>query len=232
MKWRISKNRPGNGRLKWLFFISMVNVLIVSEPQEIFGQRSWTLNISIGDAWCFNMPLVIEQYGFEKIKLTARYKTESFKLPVYYSWKIGTAVENAGWELELTHLKIILTNKPPEIQEFRVSHGYNYLTINRSMDLDLLILRYGAGIIISHPESTVRNMAYDTGQGFLKRGYHISGVGLQIAAEKRFTIYKDLFFGMEIKAAAAIARVGIAEGHALVPQAGFHGLLGLGYTFN
>ena len=74
-------------------------------------------------------------------------------------------------------------------------------------------------------------MEYDTHQGLFNGGYHFSGPGLQVTAEKRFRILKGLFFSLEAKATAAIAKVGIAEGHALVPQAGFHGLFGLGYEF-
>jgi hypothetical protein len=232
MKKRICKSNFSNPGMKRLLFISLVIVCLSYEPQNVLGQRSWTFNISLGDAYCFKMPLVIEQEGYEKIKLTAHYRTESFKLPVYYSWKIGTARDQRGWELELTHLKIILKNNPPEVQEFRVSHGYNYLTINRIWDFDFMLLRLGIGTIVAHPESTVRNMSFDTNQGFLNRGYHFSGGGLQIAAEKRFTIFKGFFFSLEVKAAAAIAKVGVAEGHAIVPQAGFHGLFGFGYTFN
>ncbi len=177
------------------------------------------------------MPLVLEQEGYEKIELTAHYRTEAFQLPVYYSWKIGTSKNRKGWEMELTHLKLYLTNNTPEIQYFSVSHGYNYLTINRIWMTDPVILRLGAGVIVSHPESIVRNMEYDTHQGLFNRGYHFSGPGFQVTAEKRFRIIKGLFFSLEAKATAAIANVGIAEGHAIVPQAGFHGLFGLGYKF-
>ncbi len=228
---RINKNKCGKPVLKTMFFIASAIILLLFEAQDILGQRSWSFNISLGDAYCFKMPLVIEQEGYEEIKLTAHYKTESFKLPVYYSWKIETARDQKGWELELTHLKIILSNNPSEVQEFRVSHGYNYLTVNRIWDLDFLIFRIGIGTIVAHPESTVRNMSFDTHQGFLNRGYHFSGLGMQIAAEKRITIYKGFFLSLEVKAAAAWAKVGIAGGNAIVPQAGFHGLFGIGYTF-
>jgi hypothetical protein len=217
--------------MKHLFLVSTVILFLFAGAHDVHCQRSWTLDAFLGDAWCLNMPLVIYQEGFEKIKFTADYRTESFKLPVYYSWKIGTSKEQKGWELELVHLKIFLTNNPPEVQYFAISHGFNYLIINRIWDLDYMILRFGAGIIITHPESTIRNLIYDTNQGILKKGYHISGPGLQIAIEKRFPIIKGFFFSLEAKAAAAIARVGIAEGHAVVPQAGFHGLFGFGYTF-
>lgn len=186
----------------------------------------------MGAAYCFKMPLLIEQEGYEKIKFTAHYRTESFKLPFYYSCKIGTIKDRKGWELELVHLKIFLTDNPPEVQYFSISHGFNYLTINRVWETDPVILRFGAGLIISHPESEVRNMIYDINQGLFNRGYYVSGPGLQIGAEKRIPIFKGLSFSLEVKAAASVIKVGIAGGHAIVPQAGLHCLLGVGYTFN
>jgi hypothetical protein len=231
MKKSAGKNNLYNMKMKRLLLISLIAICIICQPQALLGQRSWTFNYSLGEAYNLNMPLVIEQQGFEKLKFTAHYNTHAFKMPLYYSLKLGTSRERKGWELELTHNKIFLTNNPPEVQFFRITHGYNYLTINRIWDKDFLILRIGAGMIIAHPENSVRNMSYDTSLGFLNRGYHLSGAGLQLAAEKRFHLFKGLFFSLEVKAAAAIARVGVAEGHAVVPQAGVHGLFGLGYTF-
>ena len=231
MQKRINKRDSSIPELKRLFFILIVLICLFFKPHNVIGQRSWTFNFSLGDAYCFKMPLVISQQGYEKIKLTAHYRTESFQLPFYYSRKIGTAKDLKGWELELTHLKLYLVNNPPEVQYFSISHGYNYFTVNRIWDLDLMILRLGTGVIISHPESTVRNLNYDTHQGLFNRGYHISGPGLQITAEKRIVIVRGFFFSIEIKATAAIAKAGIAEGNAIVPQAGLHGLFGIGYTF-
>jgi hypothetical protein len=231
VSWKCKRNL-NKCEMKKLLFFSIVILCLFLENQYVSGQRSWTVNMFMGDAYCFNMPLVIEQEGYEKIELTAHYRTESFKLPVYYSWKVGTAKDRKGWELELTHLKIILTNNPPEVEQFEISHGYNYLTVNRIWNLDLMILRFGLGTIISHPESVVRTLMYNNHQGLLNRGYHISGPGMQIAAEKRIPVFGGFFCSLEIKATAAIAKVGIAEGHAIVPQSGFHGLFGFGYTFD
>jgi len=200
--------------------------------KQVFAQRSYTFELFLGDAYCFKMPLVIKQEGYEDIELTAHYRTESFQIPTYYSWKIGMAKDQRGWELELTHLKITLTNNPPEVQHFEISHGYNYLTINRLWELEHIILRFGGGVIVSHPENRVRGLKYNDKQGFLNKGYHLSGPGLQISVEKRIPIFRGFFFSLEVKAAAAIAKVGVAQGHAIVPQAGFHGLFGFGYSFD
>lgn len=215
-----------------LLLFLLIFALLFSGLSDSNCQRTWTFNVFLGDAYCFNMPLEIQQEGYSNLKINANYRTEGFKLPVYYSWKAGTALNKKGWELELIHLKIILSNNPPEVQQFEVSHGYNYLTVNHIRDLDFMILRFGLGTIISHPESIVRNQWYNNHQGIMNRGYHFSGIAVQVAAEKRFQIKGGFFCTLEVKAAAAYAKVGIADGHATVPQAGLHGLFGLGYTFN
>jgi hypothetical protein len=231
MKHRNRTEERVNKAMKQHNVLLTALLLSIVLSQQVSAQRSWTFNLSFGDAWCFNMPLSIEQEGYDRIKLQAHYRTEAFKLPVYYSVRTGTARDKKGWELELTHLKIILDNNPPEVEQFEVSHGYNYVTVNRTWDIDLLILRFGLGTIIAHPESIVRGKWYDNHQGLFNRGYHFAGPAIQFAAEKEFIISGGLFVDLEIKAAVATARVGIADGHAIVPQAGFHGLVGIGYTF-
>ena len=135
----IRKMGQGPGSSNPFLIILACLLLALSAPNKAFSQRTWTFQFSLGDAYCFDMPLTIEQEGYEKIELKAKYKTKSFQLPVYYSWKIGTANGNKGWELELTHLKITLTNNPPEVQHFEISHGYNYLTINRIWDYEKIM---------------------------------------------------------------------------------------------
>jgi hypothetical protein len=230
LKWnRRNSADPASGHL---FLFSFLIICLLNVNQHVLGQRSWTFQLSMGGAFCINTPLIIDQKGYEKIKINAHYRTESFNMPVYYSWKIGTAGDRKGWELELIHLKVILDNNPPEIQHFEISHGFNYLTINRIWDMDLMILRIGAGVILSNPESIIRNMRFENQKGIMNRGYYFSGPGVQFSAEKRIPVKGGLFFDLEIKAAGALTRVSVAEGHAIVPQAGFHGLFGIGYGFD
>jgi len=217
--------------MKRLLYILPVAVCLFTATRTASGQRSWSFDLHLGDMYCFKMPLTIEQEGYEKLRFSARYRTESFQLPVYYSWKIGTSSEKRGWELELIHMKLILKNNPPEVQYFAMTHGYNNIFVNRKWETDHIIFRTGMGAILSHPENTVRSMTYNE-PGILKRGYHISGPAIQVAAEKRFRIFKGLYFSFEAKVTASVARVGVVEGHAVVNHVGMNGLFGIGYTFD
>lgn len=200
-------------------------------PVRLNGQRSWTAQTSVGQAYCFKTPLVIKQSGYEDIRLKADYRTQCWQFPLYYSWKIGTSNSNHGWEVELTHLKIHLQNNPPEVQSFSVSHGYNITTLNHIWDLNAIILRLGAGVVITHPESVVRDLKINQFEGLFNRGYYLSGASLQIAVEKRIYLAGNFFLSMEGKATTGIAKVLICEGHAIVPHAGLHAQIGLGYSF-
>ena len=218
--------------LKGIIVGMLVITGITCIPGRLGAQRVWSFHTSLGEAYCFKTPLVIKQDGYEDIRLKAQYRTQCWQLPLYYSWKIGTMHDSHGWEIELTHLKIYLKNKPPEVQHFSVSHGYNITTVNRIWDLEKVILRLGAVVVITHPESVVRNLKMKESEGIFNRGYYISGASFQIAAEKRIYLIGNLFFSLEGIVTSGIAKVLICEGNAVVPHIGVHGQFGLGYSFN
>ena len=114
--------------------VALVVLINISFVEEVEAQRSWVFNFALGDSYCFRTPLLIRQEGYDNIRIKACYYTDSFSFPVYYSWKIGTSKDKRTFEIELTHLKIYLENKPQEIQHFAISHGYNYFTLNYTRD--------------------------------------------------------------------------------------------------
>jgi hypothetical protein len=60
--------------------------------------------------------------------------------------------------------KILLRNESDEVEHFSVSHGFYLLTLNRSIRYRGIILRAGAGVVLSHPESRVwGNCSINTG---------------------------------------------------------------------
>jgi len=200
-------------------------------PVYIEAQDTWTVELSGGDAYCFKTPLTIRQSGSEDIEVTAKYATHSFTAPIYYSIRLAMWQNNRAWELELVHLKIELANKPAEVQRFEISHGYNLFTVNRVWASRKYIFRLGAGVIISHPESTVREQSFNEHQGIMNKGYYISGPTIQAAVGRKFYMNQHVFFAAEGKFTGAYARIPIEDGHATVPNVAIHGLLGLGYEF-
>ena len=136
-----------------------------------------------------------------------------------------------AWELELVHLKIELTNPSSEVQHFEVSHGYNLFTVNRSWKQRKFIFRLGGGIVISHPESTVRGKSLSWDKGILNKGYYVSGATVQVDVGRRFYFGENLFVTIDGKLTGSYARVPVENGHADVPNVAIHGLFGVGYEF-
>lgn len=192
----------------------------------------WTLEAGTGDAYNLPMQLWIKQASQKTISRTARYRTNAFKMPLYYQLRIGKWDYESGWELELVHHKIYLKNKPSTIQSFSISHGYNMLSLIRAWKTNYFIWRVGAGPMIPHPESIVRMRKLKSEQGGLfNAGYYFAGVTSQVGIEKRFYLTNHFYLGAEAKATASFVKVRVRDGNAKVPLIAFHALLHGGYQF-
>ena len=176
------------------------------------------------------MPLTIRQSGQEDIRLRARYSTRPLEGAPYYAYRFGRWADGGAWEAELVHHKLYLENPPPEVQHFETSHGYNLATVNHATHSGGLIIRFGLGLVIAHPEGRVRGRSIGTVRSVLGGGYHIAGITAQLTAGRRFGLAGDIFAAPEAKLTASWAQVPLAGGgYALVPNAALHALAGLGY---
>lgn len=189
-----------------------------------------SLQASGGAAYNFRLPLVIRQDGQDTIRFNADYDTKPFETPIYYSVRAGWWRDDAAWELELVHHKLTLTNNPAEVEYFSVTHGFNLLTVNRAWKTPWFIWRIGAGVVITHPESTIRGKTFDQ-TGGIADGYYLSGPTAQIALEKRFYLYKGLYASLEGKYTLSWAHVPVSDGKADLWNSALHGLFGLGIEF-
>jgi hypothetical protein len=187
----------------------------------------WSFQLFGGAPYNFNLPLTVHQSGFPDLHVTGNYDSRPFEVPYYYAWRIGAWKETEGWELELVHNKLYLDDKPPEIQEFSISHGYNLFTANRAWERKGFIFRAGLGVVITHPETTIRGRSFPQ-DGGLSGGYYLSGPTVQCAAEKRFRLWRWIIGSLEAKLTASYARIPVEGGHADVPNVAIHGLFGLG----
>ena len=145
--------------------------------------------------------------------------------------RFGLWRRESGWELQFLHHKIALTDKPPEIDKFEVSHGWNLLTIQRASHAKALDWRAGAGPVIAHAEGTVRGRDVDGGDGLFGRGYYVSGAGALAGAGKSLAVWRSLFATDEGQVTYSRARIPINTGHARTTNLAFHLLLGLGFDF-
>ncbi len=211
--------------IKFQRIVISVIVLAVFLPAQ--KKSHWTLEAFLGSAKSVATPLSIHQYGEERIHLIARYNTRPFAGSPYYAYRISKWSQNRAWEFELVHHKLYLSNPPDEVEQFNVSHGYNLITVNRAWLRRGFILRVGTGIVVTHPETTVRGKRLTWEEGF--DGFYISGITFQVAAGKKFTIWGKLFGVLEAKLTASYAVIPIQDGNAYVPNAAVHGLFGLGF---
>jgi hypothetical protein len=196
------------------------------------AEEGWTFQASAGVVENLETSLSIRQDGFEEIDVDdADYETRPFEGPLYYSLRAGRWRGRTGWELELIHQKLFLRNRPPEVQRFDISHGYNLVTVNRGWDVGRLLIRTGAGAVIAHPENEVRDLVLLAEDTNLSGGYHLAGPAVQIGVEKRFPLGESWFLGLEGKVSAAWGQVPVAGGDAEVPNVAAHVLLGAGWRW-
>lgn len=208
-------------------FLRILVLVVLVTPSDVFADERWSLQIFGGAPFNVNLPLTIHQSGHPDLKVTGNYGSRPFEVPYYYAWRVGAWNGNRAWELELVHNKLYLKNKPPEVQEFSISHGYNLLTVNRAWEERGFIYRAGLGVVITHPETTIRGLAHPQ-DGGIYDGYYLSGPTVQGAVEKRFHIWRWIIASLEAKLTASYARIPVEGGHADVPNVAVHGLFGLG----
>ena len=190
---------------------------------------NWSLEGFFGTAWNVPTSLTIVQNGHPNITITAHYKEHTFEGFPYYTLRVGRWSEGRAWEIELVHHKIFLDDLPAEVQRFSISDGFNILTINRAWNTRKFIWRLGVGLVVTHPESTVRGKSFDESKGIFSQGYYISGVASQCALGKQILLWKGFFVSIEGKVTFSFVRVPIVDGHANVPNVAVHILVGLGY---
>jgi hypothetical protein len=200
----------------------------VSPAQHV----SWEFGLSGGAAYNFHTPLDIIQSGQKPLSLHAHYITEPFKSPFYYTVALAHYKSDRGIALKLTHHKLILENLIPEIQRFSITDGFNLLTINRIWVMKALDCSIGAGVVITHPESTIRNRPFPENKGILQQGYYLSGPTIEAALRKRYFFADSWFISAEGRATASYVEVPVFDGHARVSNLALHGLFGVGYAFN
>ncbi len=205
--------------------MKILYVFAILFPVVVTAESWWSLEpLRTGSAKSFTTRLEVEQSSLPKLEFDAEYATRPWEDAPYYGWRISHQSEKRAWELEFLHHKIYLENNPPEINHFEVSHGYNMLFLNHAWVFGSTYVRAGAGAVISHTESEIRNQPFES-------GYEVSGFAGQAAIEKRFYVSRRFFLTVEGKFTVSTASVSIAEGKARAPNVAIHGLAGFGFHF-
>ena len=185
----------------------------------------WQIEAFTGTAHNFTTPLTVRQPGSPDFRMDARYDTKPFTGSPYYSARLGWWKGSSGWEVQFLHHKLYLDNPSDEVSHLEISHGYNMVTVNRAWERRGLILRGGAGIVYTFPETTVR------GRKRPVLGYDFSGVTAAAGLGGRWPRNGRLSLSGELKLTFTWATIPVFEGEADVPNHALHFLAGLGYRF-
>lgn len=198
-------------------------------PRETPAQ-AWRLEAGPGLAYNVPMPLRIEQTGQPTLRITAQYATRAFELPLYWTARLERRVRSGAWGVELLHHKLFLANEPAEVDRFQVTHGFNVVSVTRSWT-GRPAFRAGVGVVLAHPETVVRGLAYPQDRGLLGMGYYLTGPALQLGVSRRWALRRGLRAQAGLKLVGAHARLPVAAGRAILWHLGLHADAGLSYTF-
>jgi hypothetical protein len=214
------------------YTIFLCAAVMIAFSLQLSGQGKFSFEFLPGGAVIIPSTLTICQEGYPDLRFSARYRSESLIFPIYYSCRFGYKItDKSTIELELNHLKVLLDNNPPEIEEFFITHGFNQLWANYAVIYKGFVFRAGIGAVFAHPESTIRGMKFDADQGYANLGYYVSGITSQLAVQKKFYFWKYFYLSAEAKLNAAYAQVKIVDGFARIPVYALNGLIGLGISF-
>jgi len=181
----------------------------------------------LGGALNANTRMRVEQEGEPDLSFTADFDSRSLEKPIYYVIRVSLADRTGAWELQFVHHKLTLSNPPPEIQFFEISHGFNIFTLDRVFRVDPVLVRAGAGIILAHGESTVRDQTYEpTGAG-----YRVTGPALMGGVGKTWDLPHRFYVATDAQLSVAWARVPVVDGTAQVTNVALHLMAGLGFRF-
>jgi len=208
---------------RWSRFLAAAAASLLFSPLLLCAEDRFRAEFFGGTAWSVPTTLAIDQSGEERISFRAHWETRPFEAAPYYAARVALWSQRRGWELQLLHHKIYLTNGPPEVEHFEVSHGWNLITIQRASRGRILDWRLGAGAVVAHAEGRIRGREVGTGD------YHLSGAGALVGAGKSFAISRRFFATAEGQVTFSWARVPIEEGHARTANIAFHALFGLGF---
>jgi len=204
--------------------------VLVGPSAHAQGGAGWSIEVLTGAAHNFALDLTVRQSGLEELSLTGRFETRPFEDAPYYAVRLARWGDRSGWELELLHHKLYLSEPTPEVERFDVSHGFNVVSLIRTWRVGGWAIRTGGGIVVAHPETVVRGRASPGTGGLFGRGYFVTGPAAQLGAGRRLRLGGGLFLGAEGAFTAARAHVPVVDGEASVPNVAVHVRVGLGWS--
>jgi len=196
-------------------------VAVLSAPAD-----GWRVELRGGGSHAFDAPLTVEQDAEPESSFDASWEARPFEPPLYYGWRVSRFRGGLAWALGLVHHKRYLAEATAEIESFSISHGYNLLTLERGWPLRRFTVWTAAGVVVAHPESTIRGRTFEESGGAFG-GYFVTGPTLGLGVERRFALSRRFDLAVEGRFAASWATVPVAGGEASAPDRSIHLLVSI-----
>lgn len=201
---------------------------VLLAPAPAGAETSWGAQVFLGVPLNFPAPVRIRQRGEPDLRFRGRFATYPFQPPWYWGAGLFRRAGGSEWSVELVHHKLYLQDPPPEVQAFSISHGFNLLLAGLGREVTPGVwVRGGAGVVIAHPESTVRGRALPQDGGLLGGGYHLAGPALSAGIEGRVPLGDRARLALGARLAGGYAFVPVAGGSARVPNLAVHATAGV-----
>ena len=209
-----------------------LSCLLIFNVPAVACAQGLTVDLMFGSAYNVPTPLTIRQDNYPVLKHTARYDTRPFgPYAPYYAGRLTFWRGDAGWELELIHHRIFLSNTTADVERFEIHYGYSYLLAGRAWRTRGFELHANGGAVMTKPASIVRGLPLNTPDAHERAGYDITGVGGSIAVSREFKLVGRLSLIGTAAVIAGTVSVPVAMGSARVPNVGLHGQIGARLRF-
>ena len=190
-------------------------------------EANWSFQVLIGDAYNFESHTRIEHESWGERSFDGDYETRGLEGPLHYAWRISRWVDDRGWELQLLHHKIYLQDPPAGVEALSVSHGFNIVSVNRSLKYRGWILRGGVGPVITHAEANVLGTSYDG-------PYEVAGAAALLGVARELELGEHFRLLGEISATFGYIDAhpdGTPELGLTIRNPAIHAQVGVGYRF-
>jgi hypothetical protein len=182
----------------------------------------------IGTAFSAPSNLTIRQAGEPDLDFTAHWATRPTAPSIYYAVRLSCWWGRWAGTIGYIHHKVYLTNNPPEVQDFRVTFGYNLVGVGAGYRAGNWNLMGSVGPVVSNPASEVRGLKFAHQGGIFGTGNHVDGINVTLGVNRRLRVLGWAFFSAEARVSAAWSHTTVANGNADVPNYALHVLLGVG----
>lgn len=200
----------------------------LAPPRAAGSEAAWGARLFVGVPFNFPAPVRIRQSGEPDLRFRGRFSTRPFEPPWYYGVGLFRRAGGREWSAELIHHKLHLQDPPAGVQEFSISHGYNFVLVGHGVEVTPGVwARVQAGAVVAHPESTVRGKELRQDGGPFGLGYHLAGPALAAGIEGRVPLGDRARLALSARLIGGYAAVPVADGSARVPNLALHATAGL-----